>query len=49
MSGLLKEEILTTIKKKRFIILMPILYILVIVAGVMLKNGHFNDLTFLFR
>ena len=49
MSGLLKEEILTTIKKKRFIILMPVLYILVIVAGVMLKNGHFNDLTFLFR
>ena len=49
MSGLLKEEILTTIKKKRFIILMPILFILVIVAGVMLKNQHFNDLTFLFR
>ena len=49
MSGLLKEEILTTIKKKRFIILMPLLYIAAVVSAVTLKNDHFNDLTFIFR
>ena len=48
MSGLLKEEILTTIKKKRFIILMPLLYIGAVVAAVMLKGRHFNDLTYIF-
>ena len=48
MSGLLKEEILTTIKKKRFIILMPLLCISAIVAAVMLKKEYFNDLTYIF-
>ena len=48
MSGLLKEEILTTVRKKRFIILMPLLYIGAVVAAVMLKGRHFNDLTYIF-
>lgn len=46
MTGLIKEEILTTIKKKRFIILMPLVYIGAIVMTVITKNRHWNDLTY---
>ena len=49
MIELTKEEFLTTIKKKRFIVLMPLLFIGAIIAVVMQKNDYLNDLTFIFR
>ena len=48
MTGIIKEEILTTIKKKRFIILMSMVFIGAIVVTVITKNRHWNDLTFFF-
>jgi len=48
MAGMIKEEILTTIKKKRFIILMALVFIGALVMTVITKNGHWNDQTFLF-
>ena len=48
MMGIIKEEILTTVRKKRFIILMALVFIGAIVMTVITKNGHWNDQTFLF-
>ena len=48
MTGIIKEEILTTIRKKRFIILMPLVFIGAIVMTVITKNRYWNDLTFFF-
>ena len=48
MSGLIKEEILSVIKKKRFIILTVLAYIGVIITTVMTKNKMWNDLTYYF-
>ena len=46
MFGIIKEEILTTIRKKRFILLMPLVYIGAVVVTVITKNKHWNDMTF---
>lgn len=47
MTGLIKEEFFTTIKKKRFIILTAILFICAVVKAFMTKNDYLNDLTYL--
>ena len=49
MQGLVKEEIFTTIKKKRFIILTALLVIGAVTAEIATKNRYMNDLTFLFK
>ena len=48
MTGLIKEEILTTIKKKRFIALALIAFIGAIVSAILTKNDYWNDLTYYF-
>ena len=48
MTGLIKEDILTTIKKKRFIALALIAFVGAIVSAVYTKNGYWNDLTYYF-
>lgn len=47
MTGLIKEEFFTTIKKKRFIILTVILFICAVVKAFITKNNYLNDLTYL--
>ena len=49
MQGFVKEEIFTTIKKKRFVILTVLLYIGFIAAVIVTKNKYLNDLTYLFK
>lgn len=49
MQGLVKEEIFTTIKKKRFVLLTALLFIGIIAAEIATKNRLMNDLTFLFK
>ena len=49
MVELIKEEIFTTVKKKRFIILTALLFIGVIANTVMVKTDHWNDLTYAFE
>ena len=46
MTGIIKEEILTTVRKKRFILLTLILFIGAVFMTVSTKNKHWNDLTF---
>lgn len=48
MTGLIKEEILTTIKKKRFIALALIAFTGAIVSAILTKNDYWNDLTYYF-
>ena len=48
MSELIKEEIFTTVKKKRFIILTALLFIAAVIKTVMTKTDYWNDLTFSF-
>ena len=47
MTDLIKEEFLTTIKKKRFIFLTAILFIFAVVDTVTTKNDNLNDLTYM--
>ena len=46
MTELIKEEILTTVKKKRFIILTALLFIGVVFETVMTKGSLWNDMTY---
>ncbi|MBO4449921.1 MAG: hypothetical protein J5777_05005 [Clostridiales bacterium] len=46
MTGMIKEEILTTVRKKRFIILTALLFAGAIVVTVKTKNYHWNDMTY---
>lgn len=48
MAAIIKEEIFTTIKKKRFIILTAIMYVIVIAMMIYAKTDYFNDLICLF-
>lgn len=48
MAGLIKEEIFTTIKKKRFILLTTLLFAGAIARMIYAKTGYFNDLTSIF-
>lgn len=48
MSGLIKEELLGTIKKKRFIILTALTLIGVVITLIDARSGVWNDLTYLF-
>ena len=48
MGGLIKEEIFTTIKKIRFIVLTALLFAGAAAMLIYTKNGYFNDLTCLF-
>lgn len=49
MQGLVREEIFTTIKKKRFVILTVLLFIGFVAAVIVTKNKYLNDLTYLFK
>lgn len=46
MTGLIKEELLSVIKKKRFIILTAAAFIGAVVTAVLTKNIYWNDLTY---
>ncbi|MBR2549193.1 MAG: hypothetical protein IKE92_04135 [Clostridiales bacterium] len=48
MTGLIKEDLLSIIKKKRFIILTALAYIGLIIFMIGEKSEYFNDLTFFF-
>ena len=48
MTELIKEEILTTVKKKRFVILTALLFILAIVETALSKADPWNDLVYFF-
>lgn len=48
MTGLIKEDLLSIIKKKRFIILTALEYIGLIIFMIGEKSEYFNDLTFFF-
>ena len=48
MTGLIKEEILSVIKKIRFIVLTAAAFIGLIVMAVITKNKYWNDLTYFF-
>ena len=49
MQGLVREEIFTTIKKKRFVILTVLLFAGFVAAVIVTKNKYMNDLTYLFK
>jgi len=48
MTGLIKEDLLSIVKKKRFIILTALAYIGLIIFMIGEKSEYFNDLTFFF-
>lgn len=48
MTGLIREELLTTVKKKKFIVLAVLVFIGAIVTTVITRNKHWNDLTYYF-
>ncbi|MCR5384452.1 MAG: hypothetical protein K6E72_07460 [Saccharofermentans sp.] len=48
MTGIIKEDLLSIIKKKRFIILTALAYIGLIIFMIGEKSEYFNDLTFFF-
>lgn len=48
MTGIIKEDLLSIVKKKRFIILTALAYIGLIIFMIGEKSEYFNDLTFFF-
>ena len=48
MTGLIREELQITLKKKRFIVLTALVFIGAIVTTVITRNKHWNDLTYYF-
>lgn len=48
MTGLIREDVISTISKKRFIILTALAFAGAVVSAVITRNGHWNDLTYFF-
>lgn len=48
MTGMIKEDLLSIVKKKRFIILTALAYVGLIIFMICEKSEYFNDLTFFF-